>query len=265
VYVYTGSHRFDIRKEFRREGGQLHTTPRSTHCILELNGCPSDLLNDHGFVCESVAQASKEGLSALLELSSHHFEPQGVTVVGLLAESHISIHTWPECGYAAADVFTCGDTADPQTVLVLGGGEGATVRESLKWRTVERVVMVDIDGEVVEACKEHLSEMQLHVRLRKTIETIFTHTASYSTSVPTYAAPWSFVLASQQSIEEYPDPGAIDRLLKEKTSGVFKMFDGRTLLGLMQPGKHLRDAFAAETKIYTLKDPPKFFGKGISS
>ena len=48
-------------------------------------------------------------------------------------------------------------------------------------------------------------------------------------------------------------------------AGVFKMFDGRTLLGLMQPGKHLRDAFAAETQIYTLKTPPKFFGKGVRS
>ena len=47
----------------------------------------------------------------------------------------------------------------PRTVLVLGGGEGATVREVLKWKTVERVVMVDIDGEVVEACKRYLPEM----------------------------------------------------------------------------------------------------------
>ena len=91
----------------------MNTTPRSTHCILELNGCPSDLLNDRGFVCESVKQASEEGLSTLLELASHQFEPQGVTVVGLLAESHISVHTWPECGYVAVDVFTCGETADP--------------------------------------------------------------------------------------------------------------------------------------------------------
>jgi S-adenosylmethionine decarboxylase len=91
----------------------LHTTPRSIHCILELNGCPSDLLNDHAFVCEAVKQASEQGLSTLLDMSSHQFHPQGVTVVGLLAESHISIHTWPECGYAAVDVFTCGETADP--------------------------------------------------------------------------------------------------------------------------------------------------------
>jgi spermidine synthase len=47
----------------------------------------------------------------------------------------------------------------PRRVLVLGGGEGATIREVLRWQTVEKVVMVDIDGEVVEACREHLPEM----------------------------------------------------------------------------------------------------------
>ncbi len=47
----------------------------------------------------------------------------------------------------------------PRKVLVLGGGEGATIREVLRWKTVERVMMVDIDGEVVEACREHLPEM----------------------------------------------------------------------------------------------------------
>jgi len=92
----------------------LQKTPRSTHCILELYGCPSNLLNDLSFVRDAVRQASQQGLSTLLDMSSHQFHPQGVTVVGLLAESHISIHTWPECGYAAVDVFTCGESADPQ-------------------------------------------------------------------------------------------------------------------------------------------------------
>ena len=44
----------------------------------------------------------------------HRFEPQGVTGLALLAESHISIHTWPESGYAAVDVFTCGDHTMPE-------------------------------------------------------------------------------------------------------------------------------------------------------
>jgi S-adenosylmethionine decarboxylase len=47
-------------------------------------------------------------------LISHRFEPQGVTGLALLAESHISIHTWPESGYAAVDVFTCGDHTMPE-------------------------------------------------------------------------------------------------------------------------------------------------------
>jgi S-adenosylmethionine decarboxylase proenzyme len=62
----------------------------------------------------SVTLAAAESGSRLLALTSHHFSPQGVTALGLLAESHISIHTWPEKGYGAADVFTCGSQCDPQ-------------------------------------------------------------------------------------------------------------------------------------------------------
>jgi S-adenosylmethionine decarboxylase len=47
-------------------------------------------------------------------LITHRFDPQGVTGLALLAESHISIHTWPESGYAAVDVFTCGDHTMPE-------------------------------------------------------------------------------------------------------------------------------------------------------
>lgn len=47
----------------------------------------------------------------------------------------------------------------PKTALILGGGEGATTRELLRWKSIERVMMIDIDGEVVDACKEHLPEM----------------------------------------------------------------------------------------------------------
>ena len=84
-----------------------------SHCILELYGCPHDILNDEALVRDAVVQASEKSLSTLLQLSSHRFDPQGVTAVGLLAESHISIHTWPELGYAACDIFTCGASARP--------------------------------------------------------------------------------------------------------------------------------------------------------
>lgn len=88
--------------------------PVGTHCILELQGCPPALLNDESFVRASLEEASRRGLSTLLSLTSHQFTPQGVTALALLAESHISIHTWPETGYAAVDVFTCGRTAQPR-------------------------------------------------------------------------------------------------------------------------------------------------------
>lgn len=89
-------------------------TPVGTHCILELHGCSFDILNDEQFVRETLRQASRQAGAVLLRLSSHHFEPQGVTAVGILAESHLSIHTWPEYGYAAIDIFTCGTKARPQ-------------------------------------------------------------------------------------------------------------------------------------------------------
>ena len=83
------------------------------HCILELHGCPYDILDNEALVRNAIVAASQKSLSTLLHLSSHRFEPQGVTAVGLLAESHISIHTWPELGYAACDIFTCGASARP--------------------------------------------------------------------------------------------------------------------------------------------------------
>ncbi len=84
------------------------------HCILELTGCPREILSDEQRIREAIAKVSESSLSALLQVSSHKVpNNQGVTALGLLAESHISIHTWPSLGYAAVDIFTSGDTARP--------------------------------------------------------------------------------------------------------------------------------------------------------
>lgn len=88
-------------------------TPVGTHCILELHGCPFELLDGESFVRDALADASRQGMSTLLNLTSHRFAPHGVTALALLAESHISAHTWPEHGYVALDVFTCGEKARP--------------------------------------------------------------------------------------------------------------------------------------------------------
>ena len=236
-------------------------------------------------------------------------------------------------------MLLCGS---PKRVLILGGGEGATAREVLRWKTVEQATMIDIDGEVVEACKKHLSEMHqgcfddarlevvigdaldfldntaatwdviisdlsdpieegpsfklftkeyfektkaalspkgafvvqagpvgpaemhMHVRLNHTLATVFESVQTYLSYVPTYASPWSFILGADQPIDPRPQPERIDGLLDEKTSGGLRMFDGTTLLGMCQLPAHLRRAIAAETHVYTLSQPPKFFGKGSS-
>lgn len=62
-------------------------------------------------------KAAKESNSTPLEISLHRFSPQGLTGVVLVAESHIAIHTWPEIGYMALDIFTCGKNVKPQKAL----------------------------------------------------------------------------------------------------------------------------------------------------
>lgn len=97
------------------------------HCILELYDCDPTKLNDEAFLRTTITTAAKRAGATLLNLITHRFEPQGVTGLALLAESHISIHTWPESGYAAVDVFTCGDHTMPEQAC-------AVMRDGLKAR-----------------------------------------------------------------------------------------------------------------------------------
>ena len=89
-----------------------------THCILELYGCPATVLNDAQKIQQALREASRVAKSTLLGEIHHAFQPHGVTALALLAESHISVHTWPETGYAAVDVFTCGDHTMPEKACV---------------------------------------------------------------------------------------------------------------------------------------------------
>ena len=84
------------------------------HCILELYQCDHARLNDEAFIRTTITSSAKIAGATLINLVTHSFKPQGVTGLALLAESHISIHTWPEIGYAAIDVFTCGDHTMPE-------------------------------------------------------------------------------------------------------------------------------------------------------
>jgi len=83
------------------------------HLLLELKDCNPQLLNDLDYTRESLIQTAKQLGAHVVGESFHQFSPQGVTGILSIAESHISIHTWPEFGYAAADIFTCGSTFRP--------------------------------------------------------------------------------------------------------------------------------------------------------
>jgi S-adenosylmethionine decarboxylase len=85
------------------------------HCILELYDCDCARLDDESFLRSAITNAALRAGATLLQLITHHFQPHGVTGLALLAESHISIHTWSESGYAAVDVFTCGDHTMPES------------------------------------------------------------------------------------------------------------------------------------------------------
>ena len=84
------------------------------HILFTRKGCNVDLLNDEEFIRDIVYTTSKKCKSTLLSINSHKFDPQGVTCVAMLAESHISIHTWPEKGMAVCDIFTCGEHTKPK-------------------------------------------------------------------------------------------------------------------------------------------------------
>lgn len=83
------------------------------HIILEMRGCSKNVINDVEKVKNILTEATKVSRATLVEVICHHFSPYGVTGVAILAESHISVHTWPEHAYAAADIFICGNT-DPR-------------------------------------------------------------------------------------------------------------------------------------------------------
>ena len=85
------------------------------HILFTLRGCPFGFLDDEAHIRNVLANAAQLSKSTLLDISSHKFDPYGVTAIALLAESHISIHTWPENGLAVCDVFTCGDHTNPRS------------------------------------------------------------------------------------------------------------------------------------------------------
>ena len=89
------------------------------HLLLELKICNVEVLDDLDFLKDCLNEAAIQSGATVVGESFYHFSPHGVSGVVNIAESHISIHTWPEYRYAAVDVFTCGEDVDPEKAATL--------------------------------------------------------------------------------------------------------------------------------------------------
>jgi S-adenosylmethionine decarboxylase len=84
-----------------------------TQLIIELYGCDTLILNNKKTVTYFLLGAAEKLGATILSSYFHKFSPQGITGIVAIAESHLSIHTWPEHAYAAVDIFTCGNRTHP--------------------------------------------------------------------------------------------------------------------------------------------------------
>jgi S-adenosylmethionine decarboxylase len=87
------------------------------HIVAELYGCNAQKLSDVVYVTEAMLEAARQAKCTIITQSFHHFSPHGVSGAIIISESHLAIHTWPEFNYAALDIFTCGDTIQPDIAL----------------------------------------------------------------------------------------------------------------------------------------------------
>ena len=83
------------------------------HLIVEYCDCDKQKLDDLPYLEEHMNEAVRQSGATIVRSTFHRYNPQGVSGVVIIAESHLSIHSWPEYGYAAVDFFTCGNTVDP--------------------------------------------------------------------------------------------------------------------------------------------------------
>ena len=104
------------------------------HLIVELHGCNAETLNDLKRIEALMRLAAESAKATIVASVFHPFSPQGVTGVVVVEESHLSIHTWPEFGYAAVDFYTCGACLPERAYDVLKEGLAAQRAEVMEIR-----------------------------------------------------------------------------------------------------------------------------------
>lgn len=125
-------------------------SPLGRHLIAELHKCDPKKLSNINIVKEILLNAARDANMKIVKYNFHHFKPYGVSGMVIVAESHLSIHTWPEHGYAAVDIYVCGENADPWKAY----------RTIIKGLRAKNVTAIEItrgiieDGEALEGDNE---------------------------------------------------------------------------------------------------------------
>ncbi|MEJ2052384.1 MAG: adenosylmethionine decarboxylase [Calditrichaceae bacterium] len=117
------------------------------HLLLELYNCDTSLLNDTKRIEAALVEAARLVGATIIDTSFHHFSPYGVSGVVIIAESHITVHTWPEYNYAAVDVFTCDESINISTIIKFLKAEFKA--ESFEQRTIRRGLVMSVKTEFV--------------------------------------------------------------------------------------------------------------------
>ena len=99
------------------------------HLLVEYRGCEADILNDYDRIESMLQRAAIAAGATIVGKVFHRFSPHGVSGVVVVQESHISIHTWPEEGYAAVDFYTCGECSPERAHDLLNEELAATSYE----------------------------------------------------------------------------------------------------------------------------------------
>lgn len=102
------------------------------HVIAELWECEFDKLNDVNFIERTFVDAALKSGAEVREVAFHKFAPQGVSGVVIISESHLTIHSFPEHGYASIDVYTCGDLDPTIAANYIADALGSKTRETME-------------------------------------------------------------------------------------------------------------------------------------
>lgn len=95
----------------------LTKSPLGSHILVEFYSCDPAILNDADLIKTFMETAAIKANATVVSSDFHQFSPQGISGVIIIAESHLTIHTWPEKAYAAVDIFTCGASLKPHEAV----------------------------------------------------------------------------------------------------------------------------------------------------